>query len=129
MNANWIITAFVFIETLMERFGYHRNKCAQAPASEVMLIAVVAAKSFHHHHERAVCILYQTRYVSEPLAVSRFNRRLHKLADWHTFLVITLGELLGQGDVFAIDSMPLPVCLRVRARCCRKGTGTGMYCG
>ena len=128
MNADWMIPAFVFIDTLMERLGHHSDKRAHVPDSEVILIAVVAAKYFHNHHARAVCIRHQTRYLSGSLTVSRFNRRLHKLADGRTFLATTLGELLGQGDVFVIDSMPLPVGRRVRARRCRKVRGR-VYCG
>lgn len=128
MDAEWIITAFVFIDTLMEHLG-HRTDCrAQVPDSEVILIAVVAAKYFQNHHERAVCILRETRYLSGCLDVTRFNRRLHKLADWLEFIATTLGEILQTGEVFVIDSLPLPVCRRVRARRCRKVRGRE-YCG
>jgi hypothetical protein len=96
--------------------------------SEVILIAVVAAKYFQNHHERAVCILRETRYLSGRIEVSRFNRRLHKLADWLAFIATTLGEILLTGEVFVIDSLPVPVCRRVRARRCRKVRGRA-YCG
>jgi hypothetical protein len=128
MNAEWIITAFVLIDTLMDQLGHRSDVRAQVPDSEVLLIAVVAAKYFQNHHERAVCILHQTRYLSGRLTVSRFNRRLHALADWLAFVATTLGEILQTGEVFVIDSMPLPVCRRVRARRCRKLRGRA-YCG
>jgi hypothetical protein len=62
-------------------------------------------------------------YLSGPLSVSRFNRRLHALADWWAFLATTIGAVCSQGDVLVIDSIPLPVCRRVRARRCRKVRG------
>ncbi|WP_041331219.1 IS982 family transposase [Roseiflexus castenholzii] len=123
MDANWIIAAFVLIDTLMERLGHHRDVRAQVPDSEVILIAVVAAKDFQNHHERAVCIVRQTRSLSGPIDVTRFNRRLHKLADWLSFIATTLGAILRRGEVFVIESLPLPVCRRVRARRCRKVCG------
>ena len=128
MDAEWIITAFVIIDTLMERLD-HRSDCrAHVPDSEVVLVAVVAAKYFHNHHARALSILQATHYLSGQLHVSRFNRRLHKRADWVAFLATTLGEVLLTGEIFIIDSMPLPVCRRVRARRCRKVRGRA-YCG
>jgi len=43
MDATWIITAFVVIDTLMERLGHRRDVRAQVPDSEMLTIAVVAA--------------------------------------------------------------------------------------
>ncbi|HEU4708081.1 MAG TPA: IS982 family transposase [Methylophilaceae bacterium] len=128
MDADWIITAFVLIDTLMERLGHHSDVRAQVPDSEVVLIAIASAKYFQNHHERAVCILRETHSLSGRIDVTRFNRRLHKLADWLAFIATTLGEILLSGEVFVIDSLPLPVCRRVRARRCRKVHGRD-YCG
>jgi hypothetical protein len=128
MDATWIITAFVLIDTLMERLNHRSDVRAQVPDSEVILIAVVAAKYFANHHERAVCILRESTYLSGYIDVTRFNRRLHTLADWLAFIARTLGEILGSGDVFVIDSLPIPVCRRIRARRCRKVRGRE-FCG
>jgi len=118
----------VLIDTLMDRLHHHSDVRAQVPDSEVLLIAVVSAKYFQNQHERAVCILRATTYLSGRIDVTRFNRRLHKLADWLAFIATTLGEIGVTGDVFVIDSMPVPVCRRVRARRCHKVRGRA-YCG
>jgi len=128
MDASWIITAFVVIDTLMERLEHHNDVRAQVPDAEVVTIAVVAAKYFANHHERAVQVMQGCGYLSGSISVSRFNRRLHALADWLAFIPASLGELFAQGEVFVIDSLPLPVCRRVRARRCRKVRGR-IYCG
>jgi hypothetical protein len=128
MDATWIITTFVLIDTLMERLNHRSDVRAQVPDSEVILIAVLAAKYFANHHERAVCILRESGYLSGSIDVTRFNRRLHKLADWLSFIATTLGELGLKGEVFVIDSLPVPVCRRVRARRCKKVRGRE-YCG
>ena len=39
-----------------------------------------------------------------------------------------MGALWTQGEVFVLDSLPVPVCRRVRARRCRKVRGR-IYCG
>ena len=54
--------------------------------------------------------------------------RLHALKDWLVGMVRLLGELFSGGLVYIIDSMPLPVCRRARARRCRKVRGAA-YCG
>ena len=46
MDATWIITAFVLIDTLMERVDHQSDVRAQVPDSEVILIAVLSAKYF-----------------------------------------------------------------------------------
>ncbi len=61
-------------------------------------------------------------------SVSRFNRRLHRLAAWLGLAAETLGELLATVEAFLIDSMPIPACRRARARRCRKVSGKA-YCG
>src|SRR5690348_18160910 len=63
MDATWIITAFVLIDTLMERLNHRSDVRAQVPDSEVILIAVLSAKYFQNHHERAVCILRESGYL------------------------------------------------------------------
>ncbi|MCG8349761.1 MAG: IS982 family transposase [Chloroflexales bacterium] len=128
MDANWMITAFVMIDTLMETLEHTSDVRAQVPDSEIVLIAVVAAKYFGNHHERAVQVLTGCRSLSGTISVSRFNRRLHALADWVELLARTLGEVFAHGAVFVIDSLPMPVCRRVRARRCRKVRGRA-YCG
>jgi hypothetical protein len=128
MDATWIITAFVVIDTLMEHLGHRSDVRAQVPDSEILTIAVVAAKYVGNHHERAVQIMHGCGYLSGRISVSRFNRRLHQLADWMVWIPDVLGEVFTTGDVFIIDSLPLPVCRRVRARRCRKVRGRE-FCG
>jgi hypothetical protein len=128
MNATWIITVFIIIDTLMERLGHQSDVRAKVPDAEILTIAVVAAKYFQNHHERAVCIMRDCRYLSGTISVSRFNRRLHALAEWLPLILDTLAELGKGGEVFVIDSLPVPVCRRVRARRCRKVRGR-VFCG
>ena len=60
-----------------KRSSLHRShELAQVPDSEVLTVAVVAAKYFQNHHERALCVLREAHYLSGRLDLSRFNRRL-----------------------------------------------------
>src|SRR5689334_21585846 len=107
----------------MDQLNHRSDVRAQVPDSEVILIAVLSAKYFQNHHERAVCILRESGDLSDWIDTTRFNRRLHKLADWVAFIATTLGELGLRGQVFVIDSLPVPVCRRVRTRRCKKVRG------
>lgn len=128
MDANWIIPAFVIIDTLMEYLDHQSDPRYQVPDSAIVTVAVVAAKYFANRHERAVQVMQGYGSLSGRISVSRFNRRLHALSDWLAFMAVTVGELFTQGEVFVIDSMPVPVCRRVWARRCRKVRGRA-YCG
>jgi hypothetical protein len=128
MDALWIITVFALADDLMTQLGHTSHVLADVPDAEVITVAIVAAKYFQNHHERTLCLMHQQGYLSGSLSVSRFNRRLHALHHWLGFIVETLTEVFVQGEVFIIDSMPIPTCRRARARRCRKVRGRD-YCG
>ena len=81
MDALWSVTVFDIIDTLMVQRDHHAHPLAHVPDSEVLTVAVVAAKYFQNHHERALAIMHATHHLSGTLSTSRFNRRLHALAD------------------------------------------------
>ena len=128
MNDDLIVTAYVAIAELLRCAGHRDHALARVGDAEVLTVAVVAAASFQNHQARALAVMQGMGYLSGRLSVSRFNRRLHALADWLGLLLVTLGELFARGEVFLLDSLPLPVCRRVRARRCRKVRGRA-YCG
>ena len=82
MDAIWIVTVFEIIDTLMVQLDHRSHPLTHVPDSEVLTVAVVAAKYFQNHHERALAIMHATQHLSGTLSTSRFNRRLHALADW-----------------------------------------------
>ena len=127
MNDTYIVTVYCMIDEFLKAHGHNDDVRATVSAAEILTVAVVAAKYFQNHHERALCIMIQLGDVPS-LSVSRFNRRLHALHDWMFGIVTMLGEVFATGEVFIIDSMPLPVCKRVRARRCKKVRGKA-YCG
>jgi hypothetical protein len=130
MDDTFIVTVFfVFDEltcTFLEPPKYH----PKMSVAEILLVAVVAARYFSNNLERALIILGELGYIPKArlLSVSRFNRQLHHYADCLDFYLQTLMELARSGDAFVIDSMPIPVCRRARARRCRKVRGRE-YCG
>jgi hypothetical protein len=132
MTAEHIIGIYVVIDDTMRALGHTSHRLAGVSDAEVLTVAVVAAAFFENHHARALAVLRATGYLSRALSTSRFSRRLHALADWLALVLDVLGELVAHGQAaicdFIIDSMPVPVCKRVRARRCRTIQGRA-YCG
>ncbi|MGB7339103.1 MAG: IS982 family transposase [Phototrophicaceae bacterium] len=127
MNDTYIITAYCVIEDILKASNCQDDVRTKISAAEILLVAVVSAKYFQNHHERALCILIRLGEIPR-LSVSRFNRRLHALSGWLHNIVSLLGDIFAHGEAFIIDSMPLPVCKRARARRCKKVRGKA-YCG
>jgi len=128
MDDDFIVTTFVMLDKTLVTLGHRDHVLARVSDAEVLTVAVVAARYFQNHLERALQVMHLGRYLSGPLSVSRFNRRLHRLGDWLALLLETVGAVFAHGEVFLIDSMPVPVCRRARARRCRKVRGAA-YCG
>jgi hypothetical protein len=128
MDDDFIVTTFVVFDKTMAALGHRDHVLARASDAEVLTVAVVAARYFQNHLERGLQVMRLGRYLSGALSVSRFNRRLHALRAWLPLLLEALGAVFAHGAVFLIDSMPVPVCRRARARRCRKLRGT-VYCG
>ena len=127
MNDTYIVTVYVVIDDLLKAYGFEDDCRTTVSAAEILTVGVVAAKYFQNHHERALCVMTRLGYV-RALSLSRFNRRLHALRDWLAGILSLLLEVYRQGEVFIIDSMPLPVCKRARASRCKKVRGKA-FCG
>ena len=127
MNDDYIVTAFSVIYDLLKVYGHEDDVRAIVSAAEILTVAVIAAKYFQNHHERALYVMVKLGDV-DHISISRFNRRLHDLSDWLYGIVGLLGDVFADGEVYVIDSMPLPVCKRVRASRCKKVRGKA-YCG
>lgn len=128
MNDDVIVASYVVIAEVLDLAGHRDHRLARVSDAEVLTVAVVAAAYFQNHHARALQVMQGLGYLSGRLSASRFNRRLHALAAWLEGILGLLGELFATGEVFLLDSLPLPVCRRVRAGRCRKVRGRA-YCG
>lgn len=123
MNVNWIITAFVIVDTTFTTLEHQSDVRAGVPDSEIITVALVAAKYFANNHKLTLSVMQQLQYLSGTISHSRFNRRLHALRDWMEFFPEYLGEIFSKNTIYIIDSMPIPVCHRARAKRCTKVRG------
>jgi hypothetical protein len=123
MNDDVIVATYVILAEVLGHAGHGDHPLVQGSDAEVLTGAVVAAAACQNHHARALQVLHGLRSLSGRLSVSRFNRRLHALAAWLAGLLGLLGERFATGEAFLLDSLPVPVCRRGRARRCRKVRG------
>ena len=79
MDATWFITTFVLIDTAMTNRDHQTDVHAKVPDSEVVTVALVAAKYFANNHRIALDVMQKLQYLSGSISHSRFNRRLYKL--------------------------------------------------
>ncbi len=91
--------------------------------AEVMTVALVAAALFDGNQDRSRLFLQEHGYIKRMLSRSRFNRRWHAIPEalWQQMLWL-LGEtakLANPEGVYAVDSVPIPVCDNIRIRRCR----------
>ena len=128
MDAKWIISVFVVIDDTIKALGHQTHHHATLSDAEILTVAVVAAKYFNNNHKLTLSVLGQMHYLTRPLDPSRFNRRLHALADWFELILDCLAELFRKGQIFVMDSLPVPVCKWARRWRCRKVRGRE-FCG
>lgn len=119
MDAFYIISTYVLIDDSLNLIGFKDHHLARVSTAEILTIAVVSAKFFQNHHERAVNIMCMAKYIPH-LSLSRFNRRLHQAFDvLQELIAFWSSQRLDQTE-YVVDTMPLPVCRKVRAEECQK---------
>jgi hypothetical protein len=97
---------------------YEDRQCRMSDA-EVMTTAIIAMLYFKGNFCLASQYLYEHHYIPNMLSRSRFNRRLHRIADLFLTLFLRLGETwkkLNERSVYVIDSYPIAVCDNYRIK-------------
>ncbi len=132
MNDALIVTIYVLVDETMKALGHQSHSLAALSDAEVLTVAIVAAQAYGNHHRRALETFYALGYLTARLSPSRFNRRVHALAAWLPLLAGLVGAAVVRAQAaicdFVADSLPVPVCRRVRAGRCGKVRGRA-YCG
>jgi hypothetical protein len=127
-KATIIISLYTIISTICEKILEKPNQKQKLDDAEIITIALCSALFFNNNHDKAISWLYCTKYFPVMLSLSRYNRRIHRLKYVIEFCTERIFELFLKEETFIIDSMPLPVCKRTRARRNKKVRGRE-YCG
>ena len=108
-----IIAVFCLVDDMLKALYHTEDRQCQMSDAEVMTTAIVAMLHFRGNFELARHWLREQGYIPTMLSKSRFNRRLHRLADLFLTCFSVLGERwkdLNTGSIYVIDSFPLAAC-------------------
>jgi hypothetical protein len=114
-----IIVVYCLSDDMLKALHHHEDKQCRMSDAEVMTTAIVAGLYFKGNFCAASRFLYDGNYIPNMLGKSRFNRRLHRIADVFLTLFLRLGETwkqLNGKSVYVIDSYPIAVCDNYRIR-------------
>ena len=98
---------------MLKALRHHEDAQCQMTDAEVMTTAIVAMLYFKGNFRLASQYLCEHKYIPNMLSRSRFNRRLHRIAELFLTLFLRLGEhwrQLNEHSVYVIDSYPIAVC-------------------
>ena len=114
-----IIVVFCLCADMLQSLRHDEDRQCQMSDAEVMTTAIIAMLYFKGNFSLASQYLYEYRYIPNMLSRSRFNRRLHRIADLFLTLFLRLGETwknLNEKSVYVIDSYPIAVCDNYRIK-------------
>lgn len=108
-----IIVIFCLCADLLKTLHHHEDAQCRMTDAEVMTTAIVAMLYFRGNFRLTSQYMCEHRYIPKMLSRSRFNRRVHRIADLFLTLFLHLGEhwkRLNERSVYVIDSYPIGVC-------------------
>jgi len=114
-----IIVVFCLCVDMLKSLQHYEDAQCQMSDAEVMTTAIMAMLYFKGNFSLASCYMYEQNYIPKMLGKSRFNRRLHRIADLFLTLFLHLGETwkqLNEKSVYVIDSYPIAVCDNYRIK-------------
>lgn len=114
-----IIVVFCLCADMLKSLHHYEDRQCRMSDAEVMTTAIVAMLYFKGNLCLASQYLYEYGYIPNMLSRSRFNRRLHRIADLFLTLFLRLGETwkkLNERSVYVIDSYPIAVCDNYRIK-------------
>jgi hypothetical protein len=98
---------------MLKALHHYEDPQRQMRDAEVMTTAIVSVLFFGGNIEKARVHLQEYGYIPKMLGKSRFNRRLHRIADLFLTLFSLLGETwkaLNANSIYVIDSFPIAAC-------------------
>jgi IS5 family transposase len=126
LSKDKIITLYCIVDDLLKALHHHEDPTCRVSDAEVITTAFVAALNHKGELEGTCQFMKDYGFIPDMLSPSRFNRRLHRLAELIMSLLFTLGEdlkaMAGAAD-YRMDSYPVAACDNARIRRCKRLKG------
>jgi Transposase DDE domain len=122
LNEDKIIAIFCLIDDMLKGIGHKEHPGCKVSDSEIITTSFVAALYFKGHLDNARVFMKMTKLSPAMIDKSRFNRRLHRVAELISTLFFQIGHYLkmlaGAAD-YIVDSFPVSVCHNMRISSCK----------
>lgn len=108
-----IVAVYCLSDDLRKALYHHEDRQCQMSDAEIMTVAITAILYFRGNFEAARRFLHEQGYLPNSLSKSRFNRRLHRIAELFLTLFSMLGETwktLNESSIYIIDSFSIADC-------------------
>ncbi len=112
-----IIALYCIVDDILKAVEHKEDKRRKVSDSEVITTALVSALYFGGHQDNARQFMKIAKLVPRMLDKSRFNRRLHEVAELLFSLFYQIGHCLktaAGASEYIIDSFPVAVCDNIR---------------
>ena len=112
-----VIAIYVFIDDIMIEIGHKEPVNRNSSDSEIITVALIAAKYFHGNIDHAINFVKSTKLMSRMLSKSRFNRRIHLIFELIIDLFLNISDLIKRLNItseYIIDSFPVATCENIR---------------
>jgi hypothetical protein len=117
-----IIRIYCIVDDILKGIGHAEDSRRKVSDSEIITTALVSALYFGGHLDNSRGFMKMTKLVPAMLDKSRFNRRLHQLAELLFSIFYQLGHYLKSmagASEYIIDSFPVAVCDNIRISRCK----------
>lgn len=111
------IAIYVFIDDILIEIGHKETPNRNTSDSEIITVALIAAKYFHGNIDHAISFAKSTNLCPGMLGKSRFNRRIHSIFELIIDLFSNTAELIKKLNIsseYSIDSFPIATCENIR---------------
>jgi hypothetical protein len=122
LNEDKIIRIYCIVDDILKGIGHQEDSRRKVSDSEIITTALVSALYFGGHMDNSRGFMKMTKLIPAMLDKSRFNRRLHQLAELLFSIFYQIGHYLksiaGAAE-YIIDSFPVAVCDNIRISRCK----------
>jgi len=102
---------------LLKSINHREHESRKTTDAEIITVLLIAAQYFSGNIEKSISFVKITKLMPNMLSNSRFNRRMHSVADTFSFLFFHVGQSikeLNTESLYVIDSFPVAVCDNIR---------------
>ena len=107
---------------MLKSIAYKEPESRKTTDAEIITVMLIAAQYFGGNIEKSISYIKGTGLMPNMLGKSRFNKRMHAVAEVFSCLFFRVGQAIKQLNtecLYSIDSFPVMVCDNIRIAKCK----------